>query len=69
MIKGERYMIKKIKRWYWKRRVMQAAEVLARLDGALTKAGIERHQRKRFWKSMQHGSVVVRSTLKEILST
>ena len=49
---GMNNMIKKIKRWYYRRKVMQTISMLKTLDRAMIKGGYDRTARRRFWRAM-----------------
>jgi len=47
-------MIRRIKRWYFRRRVRYALTLLSSLEGFMRKADIPRQQRRYFWRQMAH---------------
>jgi len=45
-------MFKKIKRWYYRRKVIQVINMLKTIDTVMIKGGYDRATRRRFWKAM-----------------
>lgn len=59
-------MFKKIKHWYYRRRVIQTINMLKILDTSMIKAGYNRAARRRFWRAMYSDRGEVIKILKEI---
>jgi hypothetical protein len=47
-----RKLIKNIKAWYYRRKVIDAAKTLLIFDKVMIKANYDRATRRRFWKAM-----------------
>ena len=45
-------LIKKIKRWYYQRLIIQVIKMLKTLDRVMSKGGYDRATRRRFWRAM-----------------
>lgn len=45
-------LIKNIRAWYYRRKVIEAAKTLIILDKIMIKANYDRATRRRFWKAM-----------------
>jgi len=64
------YIIKRIKAWHYRRKIIQAATMLYLLDKVMIRAGYDRAIRRRFWKAMHTNRDEVIKVLNEIaLST
>lgn len=59
-------LIKRIRRWYYRRKVAEAARVLQMLDKTFMYAGYARQDRRRFWKNILKDRDAAINTLKEI---
>ena len=64
-----RKIIRRIKAWRYRRRIIETAKVLSLLNDVLIYAGYDRTTRRRFWKSMTDGPEEVIRELKHIESS
>ncbi len=63
-------MFKKIKRWYYRRKVIQVINMLKTIDTVMSKGGYDRAARRRFWRAMRSDRGEVFSVLNDaVLST
>jgi len=58
-------MFKKIKRWYYRRKVIQVINMLKTIDIVMTKGGYDRATRRRFWRAMHSDRDEVLNVLKD----
>lgn len=61
-----RNLFKRIKRWYYRRKVAEAARILEMLDKTFILAGYARQDRRRFWRLLIKDRSEAIKTLKEI---
>jgi len=62
-------VLRRIKRWYYRRQVASAVSILQTLDTTMGKAGYDRSTRKRFWRAMIKDRSEVISILRDIESS
>ncbi len=62
-------MFKKIKRWYYKRKVIQTIQILKDLDKIMIKAGYDRSTRRRFWRDMTKDRKEILVVLDDVVNT
>lgn len=51
-------MIKKIKRWFYKRRLKRALKTLRNIDSLMKRADVSRFERRRFWREFSKDNEV-----------
>jgi hypothetical protein len=63
------FVIKQIRAWYYRRRIIQAAVTLSILDKVIVRAGYDRATRRRFWKAMHTSREEVIKVLADVASS